>query len=768
MLKFEEFRLLNKNALYAKAMEKCKGTDRAEMPMSIKCCLAELAFYTYDYENVFRLAAEVQIEHAEENDEWVFELLLLEANALLTTRRLAEGVEKIKFLKQLLEPTSFHALKAKTLLAEAKAHLILRNIAEAKIALGDDFVVSVIKHDEEVQAQHLRLQSKIAHLEGNIASSIVMLNTAAVIYNRIENFSESYYLHLELGSRYDESGDLNQAMGSFQQALSIAEQSGVNKLNALPLFNLGAIYQRIGDVSAALDFYKTCLSAAHEYGNPAFSASLYRNLAAAYLADSQFHEAWTYSEKRIQIYHHISNSEGVADALAQKAEILKAESRNAEALEVLQRAIGIASDNHFVNQQLLLTKLKAEIHLQTKDFDSAEDAFLEAFNLSEKTGFKRENELLECGLADCLLKKNKMDAAFLLLEKLMDKAQQNQNSDLLLRVSSLYSEAHEKSGNFQLALAYQRQVNFLEKQQLDKAVIRKLEATKHHQQIIQKERETEIERKRNEELNRAYTELNETHQQLKRTQEQLISQEKLASLGRLTAGIAHEIQNPLNFVNNFSELSAELVEEIEKDVPEEISDVMFDIKSNLTKISDYGRRASGIVKAMLELSRSADSAPTKVRLKEIIETQWQITYNAASNSFFKGKQCSFLLRNATEGYVITAPASSLAKLLQNVFDNALYATHEASVPTPEVEMEIQTNNTQLVLRIADNGTGLTEEVLDKMFEPFFTLKPTGAGNTGLGLAICRDIATAMGGKIYYQNRTDTKGAVAIIELPTTA
>lgn len=260
---------------------------------------------------------------------------------------------------------------------------------------------------------------------------------------------------------------------------------------------------------------------------------------------------------------------------------------------------------------------------------------------------------------------------------------------------------------------------------------------------------------RTAELTRQKNELQETVQLLQATQEQLIQQEKLASLGELTAGIAHEIQNPLNFVNNFSEVSMELADEMAQELKagntDDAIDIAADIKTNLEKICQHGRRADGIVKGMLQHSRKSTGVKEDVNINAIADEYLRLAYHGlrAKDKSFNAEMVTDF---ATDPLIANVIAQDIGRVLLNLFTNAFYATHEkrktaGETYKPLVSVKTQMLNNDLVIKVRDNGTGIPESIRNKILQPFFTTKPAGEG-TGLGLSLSYDmIAKAHGGKM---------------------
>ena len=265
--------------------------------------------------------------------------------------------------------------------------------------------------------------------------------------------------------------------------------------------------------------------------------------------------------------------------------------------------------------------------------------------------------------------------------------------------------------------------------------------------------------------------------ELKTTQAQLIQSEKMASLGELTAGIAHEIQNPLNFVNNFSEVSAELVEELEEEhrKPSQDADLkgelLHDLKQNLAKITQHGQRASSIVRGMLDHARASTGERQPTDLNALADEALRLSYHG-----LRAKASGFNAALSTDlderlGQVDVLP-QDLSRVLLNLFNNAFYAVQEKQKTAggafrPEVKLSTKRLGNAVEIRIRDNGGGIPEAVRAKIFQPFFTTKPTGEG-TGLGLSLSYDIITKGHGGTLAVETAEGEFTEFVVTLPTAA
>ena len=280
----------------------------------------------------------------------------------------------------------------------------------------------------------------------------------------------------------------------------------------------------------------------------------------------------------------------------------------------------------------------------------------------------------------------------------------------------------------------------------------------------------------NETLERQVTErtaeLNQSLNDLKTTQTQLIQSEKMASLGELTAGIAHEIQNPLNFVNNFSEVSAELVDELQQELnngdKKEAIAISEDIKQNLEKIRHHGKRADGIVKGMLQHSQSSSGKKEPADMNALADEYLRLSYHGlrAKDQSFNAELVTIFDNKLPKVNVIP---QDMGRVLLNLFNNAFYAVnHKAKTAVdgykPAVTVTTLTENGQVIIKVKDNGTGIPEAIKEKILQPFFTTKPTGEG-TGLGLSLSYDILVKGHNGTLDIISKEGEGAEFIVKLP---
>jgi len=283
----------------------------------------------------------------------------------------------------------------------------------------------------------------------------------------------------------------------------------------------------------------------------------------------------------------------------------------------------------------------------------------------------------------------------------------------------------------------------------------------------------------NKELLRKNKEIESALSKLQSTQAQLVQSEKMASLGELTAGIAHEIQNPLNFVNNFSEVNTELIEEMQHELKTgntaEAITISNSIKENEEKINHHGKRADAIVKGMLQHSRSSSGVKEPTDINTLADEYLRLAYHglrAKDKTFTASMKTDF---DDTIGLVNVIP-QDIGRVILNLITNAFYAVSEKAKLSPADYQPIVIVLTkrlvpplggkggqEIAISISDNGPGIPKSALDKIFQPFFTTKPTGQG-TGLGLSLSYDIIKAHGGELKVETK-EGEGTAFTIQLP---
>ncbi len=413
-------------------------------------------------------------------------------------------------------------------------------------------------------------------------------------------------------------------------------------------------------------------------------------------------------------------------------------------------------------------------------------------------------------IAELYYNLNKLDSSFYYAQLSFVNAKKVARRLTLLEASSLLSKLYKAKGSIDSAYHYQQIAMSLKDTLFGAEKFQKLQALnlteqQRVQQIEQRQKEIQQEQERyknristyallsvvgvflllaiilyrnnrqkqnaNALLQQQKDEIQKNLAELKAAQTQLVQSEKMASLGELTAGIAHEIQNPLNFVNNFSEVNAELIAEMKQELKagnsEEAIEIADNLEQNLEKVSHHGKRADAIVKGMLQHSRANTGKKEPTDINALADEYLRLAYHglrAKDKEFNADFKTHF---DETIGKVEVVP-QDIGRVLLNLYNNAFYAVNEKkkqlnSSFEPTIEVSTKRVDDKIELSVKDNGTGIPQKVLDKIYQPFFTTKPTGQG-TGLGLSLSYDIIKAHGGELKV-NTHEGEGSEFIIRLP---
>jgi signal transduction histidine kinase len=286
-----------------------------------------------------------------------------------------------------------------------------------------------------------------------------------------------------------------------------------------------------------------------------------------------------------------------------------------------------------------------------------------------------------------------------------------------------------------------------------------------------KQKSYDLLKKQKQEIDLQKSKLESSIKELQTTQSQLIQSEKMASLGELTAGIAHEIQNPLNFVNNFSEVNSEMIDELKNELAtgnlQLANEIADDIKSNEEKINHHGKRADAIVKSMLEHSRTSSGNKEPTDINKLCDEYLRLSYHglrAKDKGFNAEIKTDF---DPSTGKINVVP-QDIGRVLLNLINNAFYAVNEQKNKNPisyqpTVSVTTMKSENSVTITVKDNGGGIPKNIKEKIFQPFFTTKPTGSG-TGLGLSLSYDIVKVHGGELKVES-IDGGGSEFMIQLP---
>jgi len=519
--------------------------------------------------------------------------------------------------------------------------------------------------------------------------------------------------HLDIGRLYGYTGNVKEELSNSFKALKIAEQVADPANLANINMNIGAIFIRINQPDSALYFMKKSMAYSDSSGFYKFNGLVYSYFGNIHLRKRNYPLAKQYFTRAIQESEQQNN-------------------RYALALAYIEMGITF-SYMKTIDSSLWYAKKGLEI-------SQAPDLLAKAY-MSLSSIFKLRNNIDSAFFYQRLAMTAKDSISS--VEKLNQF--QNIGFDEQLKVQELEKEKIENDNRIRIygllaGLAVLSVIAFI--------IYRN-----SHQRL------------------KANKVLEQTLSNLKSTQSQLIQSEKMASLGELTAGIAHEIQNPLNFVNNFSELNQELIRDLKSEIQkgniEEVNSIAGDIESNEEKINHHGKRAAEIVKGMLQHSRTSSGLKEPTDINALADEYLRLAYHglrAKDKSFNATMKTDF---DETIGNINIIP-QDIGRVILNLITNAFYVVNEKSKQgitgyEPTVSVSTMKEGNKVLISVKDNGPGIPESIKEKIFQPFFTTKPTGQG-TGLGLSLSYDIVKAHAGTIEVDS-TVGSGTTFQILLP---
>ncbi len=575
---------------------------------------------------------------------------------------------------------------------------------------------------------------------GNFGSSLELAFKALELSEQTSFRENQSTIHYQIGVTYKHLGNFEKALDSLYRSLSMHREMGNRLFESYPINVIGSIYFENGDYARALEYYQEGLASRQEFNDKWGEAGSLDNIGFTYGKLRDYQQAIDYCSRSLTISKAIGDNRGQANAMLHLAEVYK---------------------------QMGDKKLAAELSDQS-------------LQLRIASGDKRGETEILLFLADLhKTEPRNRDKVFAWLSGALKIAEEIKGVDLLGKTRFAFYEYHKQEGNFKDALAQLELHIELEKELHKNAIDQKVLNLEISHKAEEAKKEADAIELRNKELTKLNKEIaiqkknaEEALAELKTTQAQLIQAEKMASLGELTAGIAHEIQNPLNFVNNFSEVNTELIDEMQEHIAsgnlDELKAIATDIKENQDKITHHGKRADAIVKGMLQHSRSSSGVKEPTNVNELADEYLRLAYHglrAKDKSFNAVMKTNY---DETLGPIPVIP-QDVGRVILNLITNAFYAVTEKKGLQPKgyeptVMVSTKKAGDEVLVSVKDNGNGIPQKVLDKIFQPFFTTKPTGQG-TGLGLSLSYDIIKAHGGEIKVQTK-DGEGSEFIIHLPS--
>ena len=603
---------------------------------------------------------------------------------------------------------------------------------------------------------------------------------------------------------YDDSKP-DSALALANDMLRISKAAQYPKGEATGLNELGNVYLVTGNYPKALTYFLSALKIDEQIGNHRGVVRTLTNIGTAYASAGDYRKAITYHLQGLAASKNTHDQRGILIATLDAGDVYEKLNILDSALWYTRRAVPLSIAYKDVDLIGVVYNNLGNIYSKKKQLDTALYYYRKGMPLLKQAADDDGWSETSIGMAKIFQEKRQPDSALYYARQSIAAGWRGGFTDKVLDASTFLTGYFEKQGRLDSAFRYQQVLiaakDSLYSQEKTKAFQNLSFAERQRQQEIQEAeiayktsvryylllgvivlfvvmsvvfwRNSNQRKKANKLLHRQKVEIEKAMSQLKLTQNQLIQSEKMASLGELTAGIAHEIQNPLNFVNNFSEVNTELIDELQternkasRDFKNE-DDILNDIKENEKKINMHGKRADFIVKGMLEHSRSGSGERQSTNINILAEEFFKLSYQGlrAKDKAFNSELTTHLDPNLPKANVVQ---QDIGRVLLNLFNNAFYAVNQKAKTTgydykPEVILTTLRENGSLLIKVKDNGVGIPDAIREKILQPFFTTKPTGEG-TGLGLSLSYEIVKAHGGEINV-NTLEGEFTEFVIQLP---
>ena len=618
-----------------------------------------------------------------------------------------------------------------------------------------------------------------------------------------------------LGNAYQTKGDFTTSLNYYQQSYNIANENNLKTLLPGIQNNIGLIYENKGNYTLALKEFYQALTAAEAINNRFVVGSVWNNIAMIHFFQNKMEDAKADYKKMLAIATDMSDTSSITLAYSNISEINLQQDSVVTALQNLQAARRLALLSHDADILASASKNTGYAYLAMDSLEKAASFFDTAILLAKQQNNTITTTKALIGLAKTQEQQNTLQLALSHALEGLHLAETIGQAELQRDASEIVSTIYDRTGDDLNALKYYKYYKIysdsLKNIESERAALtfksdydvakKELEFTNRSQRqqwitysvlallfviciiawMINRNRKksnqaNKILHHKNEVIEQEKMNAENALTELRQTQAQLIQSEKMASLGELTAGIAHEIQNPLNFVNNFSEVNRELinelVEEVSKGNVEEVKAIANDIKDNEEKINHHGKRADSIVKGMLQHSRQTPGTKQLTNINALCDEYLRLSYHG-----IRAKDSSFIATFKTSydesiGNINIIP-QDIGRVLLNLFNNAFYAVNERSqqstvkltdVYQPIISVQTKKINNKVEIKVNDNGNGIAKNIIEKIFQPFFTTKPTGQG-TGLGLSLAYDIITKQHNGTIKAESKEGEGSAFIITLP---
>jgi two-component system NtrC family sensor kinase len=598
----------------------------------------------------------------------------------------------------------------------------------------------------------------------------------------------------ETGYVYQQLKDYEKALQYYYNSYEISKEQRMPKLTADVAAFIGTAYMQKKDTVHANKYFNEALAGFTQLKDKIAAATLLNKMGELYLLQNDYHHALEYFDRSLSLRAELNDNTGKALELRNEGIVYFKKGDYKKALEQFNQSLKI-SDQLIVKKLIKDTYLKlSTVYSFSNDFENADkyhalyrdlkDSLTQVEAANNFSDEKKQDELSEKEKVIELLSHENEEQKKILNQQGLELSSQ-------LTATELERQSKEKALE-ELSIA------MIEKKEKEKQLLELSEA-KAEKELELSKKELELHKKNDlmniliggsliilmatifiynryrykkkshDVLDKSHNELKQTLEKLKTTQDQLIHSQKMASLGKLTAGIAHEIQNPLNFVNNFSDISIDLLNDLKNGIPEdEKIEIIGQLQQNLSKVIQHGKRADSIVKNMLQHSRSGTQEKQLTNINEFAEEFLNLSYHGL-RATDESLNCTMTKHFDLELPKVNVVPQEMSRVFLNLFNNAFYAVIQKSKTAgkeyePKIAITTHKQNNKVLIKIMDNANGIPENIKDKIFEPFFSTKPPGEG-TGIGLSLSYEIiVNGHGGTIEVESK-ENEGTTFIIELP---
>jgi len=607
--------------------------------------------------------------------------------------------------------------------------------------------------------------------------ALPLLSEALSLFELLDDLEGQAVVNGLLAITQRNSGDLVASLELSFKALELSHKIRFREHEGTELYFIGVTYKQLGNFEKALDYLYQSLHIFREDENRLFQSYPINIIGSIYFENGNYTKALEYFEEGLTIRQASLDKLGEAGSLDNIGFTHFKLGNYAQATSYCKRSLLMAESTQDERTQSNALLHLAEIYKQAEDIEKATKFSNRSLELKKAIGDRRREVEMLLFLAD-LYKTVDHNKVLEVLNNALQISEETKMLDLFSRTHFHLSGYYKQEGNYEEAVKHLESHINLEKEFNKNAIGQKISTLEITHKVEETRKEADAAKQKNEELTKLNEEIEDQRKKLenalanlKATQTQLIQSEKMASLGELTAGIAHEIQNPLNFVNNFADVSNELLEEMKTELEEghkkDAMAILDNVKQNLEKILHHGKRADAIVKGMLQHSRSSTGIKKPADINVLADEYLRLAHHglrAKDKSFNATTNTDF---DATLEKIDIIP-QDIGRVLLNLINNAFYAVTEKEKLkgegyAPAVSVSTKKINDKVEITVADNGNGIPQNILDKIFQPFFTTKPTGQG-TGLGLSLAYDIVKAHGGEIRVETK-EGEGSEFVVQIP---